>query len=154
EGHRGFYPTYPRGCPFLLKLLLSNQFEQAPEQGSDFRRQRPPTAQAPNFLAQSLTFQGVATVGMRRPTLRVIPGAVSPVAQLSRGASPGPQLDESVGPQRQVERRHVGPVVSHLLLACAMHLFDIVVVLFHGRAVSHGSQHRSGCRRGVRAEEG
>jgi hypothetical protein len=43
-------------CPFLLKLLFSNQFEQALEERSDFPRQLPPTTYAANFLPQALAF--------------------------------------------------------------------------------------------------
>ena len=38
--------------------------------------------------------------------------AVPPVAQLTRGTLPCPQLDQRVRPQVQVERRHVRPVVA------------------------------------------
>src|SRR3954466_15274979 len=112
----------PLACTLLMNPCSSNQFEQATEEGSHLPRQRPPTAHTPKFLPQALTLQGVTTVGVRRPALRVVPRAARPVTQPTRGAPPGPQLHQRVRPQVQVERRHVGPVVTQLLLARPMDL--------------------------------
>src|SRR4051794_11998035 len=103
----------------------SNQFEQAAEEGLDFPRQRPTMAHAPKFLPHPLALQGVATVGVRRPTLGIIPRAVLPVAQATRRTSPGPQLHQRVRPQVHMERRHVRPVMTQLLLARPMNLLDV-----------------------------
>lgn len=80
-----------RYCTILMNPCSSNQFEQAPEEGSDFPRQRPTTAHAPIFLPQPLPFQGVATIGVRRTTLRVVPRAVPPVAEPAGRSMPRPQ---------------------------------------------------------------
>src|SRR5262245_17504326 len=48
-GGQSIWLPFFHTCSFLLKLLLSNQFEQAPEEVSDFPRQRPPTTHATNF---------------------------------------------------------------------------------------------------------
>src|SRR5262249_37326067 len=109
--------------PFPPESTLSNQFEQALEERSDFQRQLPPTTDAANFLSYAPTFGVFKGRGSAAPPPGVPPRAAPPVAQLPRGTSPGPQFHQGVRPQAQVKRRYVGPIVSYLLLARTMHLF-------------------------------
>src|SRR3954449_5180288 len=121
------YFTLPSICTLLMNLHSGDQFEQAPEEGADFPRRRPPAASAPNYRPQPLALQGVAAVGVRGPALRVVPRAVLAVAQPARRALPRPQLHQRVRPQAQVERRHARPVMPQLLLARPMNLLGVVV---------------------------
>src|SRR5438270_6251917 len=95
----------------------------------NFRSNSPVPLQVRKFFSQTGTLQGLATIRMRRPALDIIPRRVAAVAQNFLGLVPRPKFRQAMRPQGQVKRAHIGPDVSHLLLARSFDFFQIVMIL-------------------------
>lgn len=81
--------------------------DHAPDKLLDFRRQGLAFDQALKFLAQTLTLQRFAPIGVRRPTLRIIPWRRRTIADRLTRLAPRPQLHQRMHPGVNVEGSYI-----------------------------------------------
>src|SRR6476646_2024276 len=124
-----------------------------PDKLLDFWRQGLALGQALKFLAQTLTLQGFTPIGMRRPTLRIVPRRRRAIADRFTRLTPRPQLHQRMHPSIYVERPHIGPDVAHLLLAQSLDLFQVMEVLLNTETLRRHAQDLLCRHRGVGAEQ-
>jgi hypothetical protein len=97
--------------------MLSSQVEQLLDNSADFSRKLPAAGNRRVFLAEHPAAQRLATIGMRRTPVRIVPGRSPSVADLLLAFVPCPQFDQGVHPQVQMPSADVRPEVTDLLLA-------------------------------------
>src|SRR5260221_4696953 len=137
-----------------VRPALGGQAHQPPEQRAEFAADWGAGVSGRNLFLQTQTAQRLATIRMRRPALRVVPGAGAAVAELGLGLVPSPQFDQRVQPSGDMKSRDVGEVMPELLLPQAVNFLEVMEVLLDDGPVRDGFEDLSGRGVGVGAEEG
>ena len=84
--------------------------------------------------------QGLASIGMRRPSFEIVPRGVTAVTKSRLSFVPCPKFDPREHPKIQVGYRQVGPDVTRLLLSSSPDLFDIMEILVNRGSIGEDFQ--------------
>jgi hypothetical protein len=100
-------------------------------------------------LLQNLPTKTTTLVSVRRTAELAVPGTIAAVTD-SRGLlAPSPQLNQRMNPHVQMKYPDICKVISNLLLACTLNLFEIMKVLLNGRPIGNRLQNLLGGSRKV-----
>jgi hypothetical protein len=107
-------------------IISTRKAEQMFDEVADISRQMSSTDSGRKFGAEDLAAQGVATIGMGRTPIGIVPRRAAAIAKFVVGMVPGPEFHQRVNPEIQMVDGQIAPDVPHLLLARAPNFLHVI----------------------------